>query len=531
LRYRLKSMEMPDNLKTILDRIVNGQQTDADLEALRNFIRQGNAQNLLSQYNVNIEQISGGDVQVGDRTYTGVTDEVLKTLIQEIQQQALVGSIDRFIRCKPRTALLTSLGATVLLAIIRFAGLLQPLELATYDHLLQTRSHTDPNPQSWQDDRLAIIEVTDDDIAEQKQRGEDLQGTSISHASLLRLLQTLDAAKPIAVGLDLYRDGTPPDRQSAELAQRFRTQTNLFAICKVDDKTLKAGEDRGDPPLGVPADRIGFSDFSEDADGILRRQLLAFRETSKPQSNAPCQADRALHLQLANSYLQQKQQIALKEPFDEKGFCNGITFSNGFTLPTLQFFTSGYQGESTIAGCQLLLNYRTQPTTEPIAPLHTLTQVLRGQVPITELQGRIVLIGSITGVSEDIWKTPFTADTPGIYLQAQMVSQILRAVESRGQNLIWVLPQWGEFFWILGWASIGSGLGWWLRSPRRLIIAVSLSILLLYISCLVLFLANGWLPLLPSVLALISTSGGMWGLTLRRNLGKQQPRLVQHTQG
>lgn len=522
-------MKTPDSHKVILERIVNGQQTDADLEVLRDLVRQGDAQNLLSQYNINIGQITGGDVQVGDRTYTGVTDEVLKTLIQEIQQQALVGSIDRFIRCKPRTALLTSLGATVLLTVIRFAGLLQPLELATYDHLLQTRLQTDPNAQSWQDDRLAIIEVTDDDMAEQKQRGEDLQGTSISHASLLRLLRTLDPAKPLAIGLDLYRDGSPPDRQSAELAQRFRTQPNLFIICKVDDKTLKAGEDRGDPPAGVPTDRIGFSDFSEDADGILRRQLLAFRETSKPQSNAPCQADRALHLQLANSYLQQKQQIVLKEPFNEKGFCTDITFNNGFTLPTLQFFTSGYQGESAIAGCQLLLNYRTHPTTQPIAPPHTLTQVLRGQVPVTELQGRIILIGSITGVSEDIWKTPFANDTPGVYLQAQMVSQILRAVESRGQNLIWVLPQWVEVLWILGWASIGSGLGWWLRSPQRLLVAVSFSILLLYISCLVIFLVNGWLPLLPSILALVSTSGGMWGLTLRRNLGKQQPRLIQKT--
>jgi CHASE2 domain-containing sensor protein len=511
-----------DSLKVILDRIANRQQTNADLEALRELLRQGDAQSLLNQYSINIGQISGGDVQVGDRTTIGITDEILQALIQEIQQQALTGSINRFHRCKPRTAIFSSLGATALLAIIRFAGLLQPLELSTYDHLLQTRLQ--PNPQTWQDDRLAVIEITEADKEKQTQRNENLEGTSISDASLLLLLQTLNKADPLAIGLDLYRNASPPNRQSTELAKYYRTQDNLFATCKVDDATLKIGEDIGSPPPGVPGDRIGFSDFSTDADGVLRRQLLAFREP-EPQSNAPCQADRSLHLQLASAYLQQKQ-LTLKEPFDSSGFCSGISWSNGFTLPILQFLHGGYQGDERIAGCQLLLNYQTHPTTHPIAKTYSLQDVLDEQVPASELQNRIVLIGSITGVSEDSWETPFSTDTPGVYLQALMVSQILDAVE-QGKNLIWVLPQWAELLWILTWAGIGSGLGWWFRSPQRLAIAVSLSLLILYVTCRVLFVMNGWLPLFPSALILIGTSGGMWGLTLRRNLGKQEPRWVE----
>jgi CHASE2 domain-containing sensor protein len=522
-------METPDRFKEVIDRITHGQQTDADLEALRELLGQGDAKNRLNEYNIKIDQITGGDVQVGDRTTIGVTDETLQALIQEIQQQALIGSINRFRRCKPRTAIFTSLGATAFLAIIRFAGLLQPLELSTYDHLLQTRLQ--PNPQTWQDDRLAIIEITEADKEKQTQRNESLEGTSISDASLLLLLQTLNKADPLAIGLDLYRNASPPDggaspkenRQSTELAKHYRTQENLFATCKVDDETLKIGEDIGSSPPGVPGDRIGFSDFSTDADGVLRRQLLAFREP-EPQSNAPCRADRALHLQLASAYLQQKQ-IILKEPFDSNGFCSGISWSNGFTLPMLQFLHGGYQGDEAIAGCQLLLNYQTHPTTHPIAKIYPLQDVLDGQIPASELQNRIVLIGSIAG-GKDFWTTPFSTDTPGVYLQALMVSQILDAVEKQGKNLIWVLPQWAELLWILAWAGIGSGLGWWFRSPQRLAIAVSLFLLLLYISCRVLFVMNGWLPLFPPALILISTSGGMWGLTLRRNLGEQQPRWV-----
>jgi CHASE2 domain-containing sensor protein len=426
-------------------------------------------------------------------------------------------------RCKPQVAVLTSLGVTLLIAAVRLTGLLQSSELVTYDYLLQARLASDPNPQLWQDDRIAIIEITDQDIDQQKKDGEDLRNTSISHASLLRLLKVLDQAKPLVIGLDLYRDD-PLDSRSKELLQRFRTQKNLFTVCKVDDTALQEGEKLYNPPPDVPSDRIGFSDFTTDADGVLRRQLLAFREAPNIHSDSKCQADRAFHLQLADYYLKAKEKVAIKEPFTKESFCTGIVFSNGFVLPNLQFYTGGYQAEERIAGCQMLLDYRTN-LSEPIAPHYSLTKVLGDDFPIDNLRDRIVLIVSISSISGDLWRTPFASNTPGAYLQAQMISQILNAESNNGQNLIWVLPWWAETLWIFGWASVGSGLGWGVRSRKHLLMAVGTAVSLLCISCLVFFWSSGWLPLLPSVLVLVITSGIIYVQTLWQNLVKQRLHL------
>ena len=526
-------MASSDPFDAILDRIKTGQQTEADLAALQDLMRQGDAQSLreLSKH-INIGQVSGGELQIGDRTYNYSVewnDEIKQALIEAIQTQ--LPALQRFIRCKPRTAIFTSLGVTAAVALIRFAGLLQPLELAVYDHLLQTRLQTDPNPQSWTDDRLAIIEIGDDDMDEQERQQEDLRGTSLSNASLLSLLKILDQAKPIAIGLDLYRDD-PLNSQETVLAQRFQTQPNLFTVCKVDDQTLKVGETGGKSPPGVPGDRIGFSDFITDTDGILRRQLLAFREKPDTQTSANCQTELAFNLRLASYYLQQKQQLTAQAAFTPTNYCTGISLSNQLTLPNLQFYTGGYQGDNSIAGCQMLLNYRTHPTDNPIAPTYSLTKVLRRQVPPAALKDRIILIGSINSkFSKDFWRTPFTTNTPGVYLQAQMISQILHIASGDGRYSIWVLPQWAELLWILAWSLVGSGLGWGLRSPQRLLIAVGSAALVLYISGIVLFLMNGWLPLLPAAIVLVGSSGGMWGLTLRRNLGGRNLQMEQPSGG
>jgi Effector-associated domain 10 len=61
-------MKTLNDLKTILERISSGQHTEVDLDELRELMRQGDAQKLFSQYNIG--QITGGDVQLGDRNST-----------------------------------------------------------------------------------------------------------------------------------------------------------------------------------------------------------------------------------------------------------------------------------------------------------------------------------------------------------------------------------------------------------------------------------------------------------------------------
>jgi CHASE2 domain-containing sensor protein len=521
-------MKTPDPLKTVLERIVNSQQSEADLEVLRDLMRQGDAQNLLSQYNINIGQITGGDVQVGDRTYTVEwNDEAMQALVKTIQDQAPKPTIDKFVRCQPRTALLTSLGVTTFILLVRFLGILQPHELNVYDHLIQTRLQATFKPEALKDDRLAIIKINDEDLKKQEKRGEELdKDASISNASLMKLLQKLNRAKPLAIGLDLYRDVSLNTQKYSDLAKAFQTQPNLFMICKVMGKP---NEDSSyEPPPGAPMERVGFSDFITDEDDVLRRQLLAFRLDAETKKNikSECKSDRSFNLLLASHYLQQKQNITTNNPFTDKDICAGIKFSNGTTLPNIRFFTGGYQGLANPEGCQILLNYRTNQKDDiEIAPSYNLESVLEQDASdlAKSFRDRIVLIGTVRPNSRDFWSTPFDQEDKkmtGVDLQAQMVSHLLDAVSGKSAQrpLIWVLPQWAEALWILAWSLVGAGLGWWWRSPQSLIIAVGLGCAILYGSCIILFICNGWIPLLPSGLVLVITSATVWVWTFRRNL-------------
>ncbi|MBD2459117.1 HEAT repeat domain-containing protein [Nostoc sp. FACHB-87] len=79
-------MPSTDKLQAILERIVEGKHTQADIEQLRRSLKivEGVIQ-LVSQngkFNTNIGQITGEDIQIGDRIYQGVDVETLKKVLQ-----------------------------------------------------------------------------------------------------------------------------------------------------------------------------------------------------------------------------------------------------------------------------------------------------------------------------------------------------------------------------------------------------------------------------------------------------------------
>ena len=73
---------------------------------------------------------------------------------------------------------------------VRLLGMLQPLELQAYDHLMRLR------PQEGSDPRLLVVTVNEQDfkLPEQKER----KG-SLSDLALERLLHKLDKFKPRAI--------------------------------------------------------------------------------------------------------------------------------------------------------------------------------------------------------------------------------------------------------------------------------------------------------------------------------------------
>jgi CHASE2 domain-containing sensor protein len=376
--------------------------------------------------------------------------------------------------------LLASAIVTSLLMGVRLLGWLQPLELKAFDQMLRLR------PDEGPDQRLLVVAITDNDIrTHERGRG------SLSDRTLNRLLAQLEQYQPRAIGLDLYRDFTVEPGQRS-LATRLKQTPKLIAICKASDN--ESNFDGVAPPPEVPPNRLGFSDFVKDADGVIRRQLLFMT----PDLASPCAAPYAFSTELAFRYLA----AAAITPH----FTANQDLQLGTTVfQRLRSRTGGYQGLDA-RGSQILLNYR---SLRKPAEQVTLTQILTKQINLEAVKDRIVLIGVTARSSGDYWSTPRGAgpleEMPGVMIHAQMVSQMLNAVLNQ-RSLLWTWSQWGEVSWILVWSLVGGVLAWRMRSPLYFCIVLVMTAGALYGACYSILLAqSGWVPFVPSVLALIAT--------------------------
>jgi CHASE2 domain-containing sensor protein len=383
---------------------------------------------------------------------------------------------------KPAIAavLLSSLITTGFVGLVRSLGLLQTTELALYDQFLRSRPIEPPDP------RLLIVTVTDQDI--QAQGAEPRRG-SLSDRKLTQLLNTLEAANPRVIGLDIYRDF--PASQPA-LTQILAQDDRLISICKRPDP--KENPIGILPPPEMPASQIGFSDFVQDPDSTLRRQLLTM--TNNPASR--CTAAYAFSTQLALRYLA------------EDGIAASFTPQGDLKLKQRRFQRigdrfSGYQSIDN-RGFQMLLNYRQTPSPQEIAPTVTLAELLAGQVNPKSIEDRIVLIGVASATSGDNWATPygrsFTSRVPGVVIQAHMTSQILSAVIDR-RPLIQAWNLWQDYLWVLAWAIVGALLSMMLHRWVWLLMAIAMVLVILVSMGWVLFLQGVWIPIAPAIITLL----------------------------
>ncbi|MEH2463024.1 CHASE2 domain-containing protein [Nostoc sp.] len=384
--------------------------------------------------------------------------------------------------------LLISMAMTGILMGVRYFGVLQPLELSAFDQLLRLRPLENP------DSRLLIVTVTEEDVQAQKQ--EKPQG-SLSDKSLAQLLEKLETYQPQVIGLDIYRD-YPVSKDYPALAERMRKSDRFFAVCQLNDS--QAGKPGVKPPPEVSPEGLGFSDIVGDLDNVVRRHLLSL----EPSPSSPCTTPYALSVQLAYRYLYAKG-IQLQFDPDDAWQLGKLRFK------PIETHTGGYQ-KIDASGHQILLNYRSPGSPEAIAPYITLKEVLTGKLNANAVKDKIVIIGTTAETFGDYWLTPYTTPQgklqaiPGVFLQAQMVSQLLSAALD-GRPLLWTWPLWGEVIWIWGWSFLGGLLTAYLHRFTYLSLAGGIAITSLYGSCFIFLIAYScWVPLIPAMLALGSNS-------------------------
>ena len=382
------------------------------------------------------------------------------------------------------TVAVSSVVATSLVMGMRSLGILQPLELNAYDYLMHLR------PAEGADSRLLLVLMTDEDI---KSRPAEERGNLISEEIIEQALAKLEPHLPRAIGLHFYRE-SPVGEEYEDLAARMTQSDRLVALCQYGNK------DRGiSAPPEISPKGQGFSNVVGDADGVLRRQLLAV------ESPSPCQNDYSFSIQLARRYLSDGgiREIELR-------FSDGLLQLGDTVFNILETNSGGYQ-DIDARGHQVLLNYR---ATRQIAETITVTQLLEGAFNPDLVRDRLVIIGRSTLRFDDRrWLTPYRktrgsiSAMAGIEVQAQMVSQILSAVLD-DRPLIGSWSEQGEMFWVLCWSAVGGIMVWRLSERSLLIPRMAIALVILSGSCFWLLLQGSWVPIVPSALALVATAGG-----------------------
>src|SRR6266480_1708135 len=169
--------------------------------------------------------------------------------------------LQRVFRSPAITSLVLSIGVFALVAGARELGLLQHTEFLAYDKFLAWRAGPDTT-----DDRIVIVEITENDIAK--------YDFPIPDDLLAKLLETIASAKPTAIGLDLYRDVAVP-RDGSRLAllnSVFQQNQNIVGIFKFGDAE-HAIKISPAPALAESPERYGFNDFPFEL-GAVRRGFL-----------------------------------------------------------------------------------------------------------------------------------------------------------------------------------------------------------------------------------------------------------------
>ncbi|WGV25562.1 CHASE2 domain-containing protein [Halotia branconii] len=434
------------------------------------------------------------------------------------------------------TVLLSTAIVTLSTIGLRYLGVFEKAELQTFDQMLLLRTKEDLDP------RLLVVEVTEKDIQSRQETTKGIK--SISDSTLAQLLNKLQKYQPRVIGLDIYRDFADPlrlrpfpvkDAARSLLPRSGTTTLRLNSATNAQDKLGQArneskpiqlatelskenvvvvckGKDRQHdpegvkPPVKVPVERQGFTDAIQDSDGIVRRQIIMMAQ----EPSSACTTPYSLSLQLAARYLSYENiQPDLNEDY--------VQFGSKIFKRLKPSRSGGYQQKVDLGGFQILVNYRNADYQRV-----SLTDVLSDKVNFDLLKDKVVLIGVTANTISDTWSTPDSAaqqpyqEIPGIFIQAQMVSQIVSAVLDE-RPIIGVLPFWGDVVWIWAWSSMSGLIVWYVcRSLPNKGCAIFAIAIILYGACAIalwatpfgsiILLKQGlWLPFIPSAFAVVAS--------------------------
>jgi adenylate cyclase len=364
----------------------------------------------------------------------------------------------------------------LVIAIARWNGMLQSLELQAYDVLLRARALDPPAEQ-----RITIISAGEEEV--------ERFGWPLPDEILADLLDRLVDLEPEVVGVDIYRD-RPVGDGGERLAEQLATHDNIFWISKFGDA---ASVGVAAPAALVDTERTGFADITVDPGGTVRRGVLFLDDGVN--------IDFSFSLRLALYHLESRNVSPEPGEPDPSHMKIGAT-----TIPPFEANDGSYV-RADARGYQYLLDYKYGP---PSFPTIGLGEVLDDKFSAELIQGKIVLVGVMSETVKDFFYTPFSRNsgqtTFGVEMHGEMTNQVIRhALEA--SPVTRSLTEGQEAGWILFWTLLGALVAGWVRSPLWFVLALTTGVASLTGVAYAAFVASWWLPLVPAALGAAGSAG------------------------
>jgi adenylate cyclase len=377
-------------------------------------------------------------------------------------------------------SLVLGFAASFLVIGLRSAGVLQFVELATYDAYLRVKES-----QTVHEPRVVLVQTIEEDIQKYKE-------WPLSDRRMAETLKKILAENPRAVGVDLYRD-IPVPPGTDELNVLLLREKRVVVI-------EKFGKDASKKVSGPPAlqgtDQIGFSDVTPDDDGVVRRGLL-FLDDGKT-------AHTSLALRLALIYLADEGITPQPDPAEPSHIRLGKV-----TLRPFEASDGSYVGADA-DGYQYLLDYRGGADR---FRTYSLTDVLEGRVEPGAMRDRVVIFGVNAESVKDEFLTPFDRftrrghATAGIAVHGYEVSQLIRAAMEGDEPIRFLSDLW-ENLWILLWGLVAALVGRLVRTTTPFTLSIAGGLLVLVgVTALAFIQHHWWLPVAPVAIAWVGSAG------------------------
>ena len=367
---------------------------------------------------------------------------------------------------------LATLSLALLILLIRFLGLLQPLELAILDDFFKLK------PREIIDERITIVEINETDLQK--------YGYPISDKLLAEILENLQSFQPRAIGLDTYRD-LPVEPGHTELVEAFQGIPNLIGIELIANENMMGVNP---PKVLKEKNKVGFNNIVVDNDGKVRRGLLYLTNADGTHQSFP--------LKLALIYLEAEGIVPQAAPNSRNLKLDKAIFQRfkGNDGAYIRADDDGYQ---------ILANFRVLNGSFQIVSIDDL---LSKKVTPDLIRDRLVLIGHTAPSIKDFHHTSYSGGffgrIFGVELQANFLSLILSGALDGRPAVIKVIPEVVEWLWILLWSWVGVTFSLKARSPLKLILDIFVTTTGLIIICYLAFLTHSqWIPIIPPLLSLV----------------------------